>query len=50
MTIYLSGNVAEVVSFLEDNGGGPRNVDEDYMESCVPVPCLAQARKEEIDQ
>ena len=26
VTIYLSGNVDEVVSFLEDNGGSPRNV------------------------
>ena len=50
MTIFLSGNVDEVVNFLEYSGGGPRNVDEDYMESYVPVPCWAQARKEEIDQ
>ncbi len=40
VTIYLSGNVAEVVSFLEDNGGDPRNVGEDYIEAYVPVTLL----------
>ena len=40
VTIYLTGNVAEVVSFLEDNGGDPRNVGEDYIEAYVPVPLL----------
>ena len=37
VTIYLTGNVAEVVSFLEDYGGDPRNVGEDYIEAYVPV-------------
>ena len=45
VTIYLSGNVDEVVSFLEENGGDLWNIGEDYMESYVPVPCRAQARK-----
>ncbi len=40
VTIYLSGNVDEVVSFLEDNGGDPRNVGEDYIEAYVPVTLL----------
>ena len=40
VTIYLSGNVDEVVSFLEDNGGDPRNVGEDYIEAYVPVILL----------
>ena len=40
VTIYLSGNVADVVTFLEDNGGDPRNVGEDYIEAYVPVPLL----------
>ena len=40
VTIYLSGNVDDVVSFLEDNGGSPRNVSEDYIESYVPVTLL----------
>ena len=40
VTIYLSGNVDEVVSFLEDNGGDPRNVGEDYIEAYVPVSLL----------
>ena len=40
VTIYLSGNVDGVVSFLEDNGGSPRNVGEDYIEAYVPVPLL----------
>ena len=40
VTIYLSGNVDEVVSFLEDNGGDSRNVGEDYIEAYVPVTLL----------
>ena len=40
VTIYLSGNVDGVVSFLEDNGGSPRNVGEDYIEAYVPVSLL----------
>ena len=40
VTIYLSGNVAGVVSFLEDNGGDPRNIGEDYIEAYVPVTLL----------
>ena len=40
VTIYLSGNVDAVVSYLEDNGGDPRNVGEDYIEAYVPVTLL----------
>ena len=40
VTIYLSGHVAEVVHFLEDNGGDPRNVGKDYIEAYVPVSLL----------
>ena len=40
VTIYLSGNVDDVVKFLEDNGGDPRNVGEDYIEAYVPVTLL----------
>ena len=40
VTIYLSGNVDDVVSFLEDNGGDPRNVGEDYIEAYMPVTLL----------
>ena len=40
VTIHLSDNVAEVVTFLEDNGGDPRNVGEDYIEAYVPVSLL----------
>ena len=40
VTIYLSSNVDEVVSFLEDNGSDPRNVGEDYIEAYVPVTLL----------
>ena len=32
VTVYLSGQVDEVVTFLEDNGGDPRNVGTDYIE------------------
>ena len=40
VTIHLSGNVDGVVSFLEDNGGSPRNVGGDYIEAYVPVTLL----------
>ncbi len=40
VTIYLSGNVDDVVAFLEDNGGDPRNVGQDYIEAYVPVTLL----------
>ena len=40
VTIHLSGNVEDVVSFLEDNGGDPRNVGEDYIEAYVPATLL----------
>ena len=40
VTIYLSGNVDDVVEFLEDSGGSPRNVGEDYIEAYVPVSLL----------
>ena len=42
VTIYLSGNVDDVVKLLEDNGGSPRNVGEDYIEAYVPVTLLGQ--------
>ncbi len=42
VTIYLSGNVDDVVAFLEENGGDPRNVGEDYIEAYVPVSLLGQ--------
>ena len=40
VTIHLSGNVEEVVAFLEENGGDPRNLGEDYIEAYVPVSLL----------
>ena len=40
VTIYLSGNAEVIVKFLEDNGGDPRNVGEDYIEAYVPVNLL----------
>ena len=40
VTIYVTGNVDDVVSFLEDKGGDPRNVGEDYIEAYVPVTLL----------
>ena len=42
VTVYLSSNVADVVQFLEDNGGDPRNVGEDYIEAYVPVSLLGE--------
>ena len=40
VTIYLDGHVSDVAAFLEDNGGDPRNVGEDYIEAYVPVGLL----------
>ena len=40
VTIHLSSNVANVVSFLEDNGGDHRNIGDDYIEAYVPVTLL----------
>ena len=40
VTVYLSGSVDGVVAFLEENGGDPRNVGEDYVEAYVPVTLL----------
>ena len=42
VTVHLSGNIDDVVQFLEDNGGDPRNVGEDYIEAYVPVSLLGQ--------
>ena len=40
VTIYLSDNVDDVATYLEDHGGDPRNVGEDYIEAYVPVTLL----------
>ena len=40
VTIYLDGHVSDVVTYLEDNGGDPRNVGSDYIEAYVPVSLL----------
>ena len=42
VTIHLSGNMDDVVKFLEDNSGSARNVGEDYIEAYVPVSLLGQ--------
>ena len=42
VTIHLSAHVDDVVTFLEENGGDPRNVGEDYIEAYVPVSLLGQ--------
>ena len=42
VSIYLSGHVDDVAAFLEDNGGDPRNVGEDYIEAYVPVTLLSE--------
>ena len=46
VTIYLTGNVDDVVAFLENNGGDPRNVGEDYIEAYVPVALLGQVSEQ----
>ena len=40
VTIHLTANVSDVVQFLQDNGGDPRNVGEAYIEAYVPVSVL----------
>ncbi len=40
VTIHLSGNAAQVESFLRENGGDPRNAGEDYIEAYVPMTLL----------
>ncbi|MYC28514.1 MAG: S8 family serine peptidase [Chloroflexi bacterium] len=42
VTVFLDGQVSDVVSFLEDNGGDVRNVGSDYIEAYVPVGILGQ--------
>ena len=46
VTIYLSGSVDEVIAFLEENGGDPRNVGEDYVEAYVPATLLGPASEQ----
>ena len=46
VTFYLSGGVDEVVAFLQENGGDPRNVGEDYIEAYVPVTLLGTASEQ----
>ena len=46
VTIYLSGGVDGVVAYLEENGGDPRNVGEDYIEAYVPVTLLGAASQQ----
>ena len=43
VTFYLSGGVDAVVAYLEENGGDPRNMGEDYIEAYVPVTLLGPA-------
>ena len=40
VTIHLSSNADELIAFLEENGGSPRNAGEDYVEAYVPVTLL----------
>ncbi len=46
VTIHLSGNVDDVVRFLETNGGSTIGVGEDYIEALVPVLLLGQAAEQ----
>ena len=46
VTIHLSGNVDDMVKFLEDNGSSARNVGEDYIEAYVPVSLLGQVSEQ----
>ena len=46
VTIHLSGNVDDVVKFLEDKGSSARNVGEDYIEAYLPVSLLGQVSEQ----
>ena len=46
VTIHLSGNVDNLVKFLEDNGSPASNVGEDYIEAYVPVSLLGQVSEQ----
>ena len=46
VTIHLSGNAEDVVAYLEENGGDPRNVGEDHIEAYVPVTLLGPASEQ----
>ena len=44
VTLYTDeGRAEEVAAWLEDNGGDPRNIGEDYIEAYIPVWLLARA-------
>ena len=40
VTVHLADSVDEVVAFLSENGGDPRNAGEDYVEAYVPMTLL----------
>ena len=46
LRINDAANVEAVVRFLEQNGGDPRNVGEDYIEAYVPVSLLVEASEQ----
>ena len=46
VTVYLSGDVASMAGFLDNNGGDLRNVGEDYIEAYVPVTLLGELSKQ----
>ena len=46
VTIHLDSNVEEVVSFLEQNGGDPRNAGEDHIEAYVPATLLGRVSEQ----
>ena len=46
VTLHLSGNVAAVEDYLDNNGASVRNVGSDYIEAYVPVSLLGQASQQ----
>ena len=42
VTIHITSRVDEVVSFLTNNGGDPRNIGEEYIEAYVPISLLGK--------
>ena len=47
VTIYLSSNVENVVEFLENNGGDPRNIGYNYIEAYVPTTLLGSLSEQD---
>lgn len=46
VSLSLSGHAKAVAAFLEQNGGDPRHIGEDYIEAYVPVSLLGRVSQQ----